>query len=125
MPNRLTHLLWLVPLLCFCWAPAARAAKPNILFIAIDDQNDWVGCLKGHPQAKTPHLDALAARGTNFAHAHCQAPLCNPSRTSLLFGLRPSTTGVYGLAPGPRAVESLKTRTSLPQALMAGGYWTF
>jgi len=117
-----------VSLLLLCGLPARAAdapSKPNILFIAIDDQNDWVGCLKGHPQAQTPHLDALAARGTNFANAHCQAPLCNPSRTSLLFGLRPSTTGVYGLAPGPRAVEALKTRTSLPQALMAGGYWTF
>ena len=71
----------------------------NVLFIAIDDQNDWVGHLGGHPLVKTPHLDALAARGTTFTNAHCQAPLCNPSRASLLVGLRPSTTGIYGLAP--------------------------
>src|SRR6187455_1714500 len=82
--------------------------KPNVLMIAIDDQNDWIGCMGGHPQVKTPHLDALAARGTLFLNAHCQAPLCNPSRSSLLTGLRPSTTGIYGLAPGIRDVAMLK-----------------
>src|SRR4051812_36079665 len=71
--------------------------RPNVLFIAIDDLNDWIGCLSGHPQVQTPHLDRLARRGTLFTNAHCQAPLCNPSRTSLLIGLRPSTTGVYSL----------------------------
>src|SRR5688500_20345298 len=71
--------------------PAADAARPNVLFIAIDDLNDWVGCLGGHPQARTPNIDRLAKRGTLFTNAHCQAPLCNPSRTSLLTGLRPST----------------------------------
>ena len=76
-----------------------RKGKPNILMIAIDDQNDWIGCLGGHPQVKTPNLDALAARGTLFTNAHCQAPLCNPSRSSLMTGLRPSTTGIYGLSP--------------------------
>src|SRR5262245_33046404 len=88
----------------FCQA----ADRPNVLFIAIDDLNDWVGCLGGHPQTKTPNLDRLAARGTLFRNAHCQAPLCNPSRNSLLTGLRPSTTGIYGLAPGIRGVAALK-----------------
>src|SRR5881397_2483983 len=81
--------------------------KPNVLFIAVDDLNDWVGCLGGHPQVKTPNIDRLARRGTLFTNAHCQAPLCNPSRASLLTGLRPSTTGVYALQPGIRAVASL------------------
>src|SRR5947209_14643872 len=84
------------------------APKPNVLFIAIDDQNDWVGCLGGHPQAKTPNIDRLARRGTLFTNAHCQAPLCNPSRSSLLTGLRPSSTGIYGLRPGIRDVEITK-----------------
>ena len=50
---------------------AEAAARPNVLFIAIDDLNDWVGCLGGHPQARTPHLDRLARRGVLFATAHC------------------------------------------------------
>ncbi len=96
--------------------------KPNILFIAIDDQNDWIGCLNGHPQVQTPHIDALAERGTVFLNAHCPSPLCNPSRTSLMTGKRPSTTGVYGLAPWFRDVDDLKDIVSLPQYLRNHGY---
>ena len=69
--------------------------KPNILFIAIDDFNDWNGVLKGNPQAKTPHLDQLASRGMAFTNAHCSAPACGPSRSALMSGLRPSTSGNY------------------------------
>lgn len=103
----------------------AQAAKPNILFIAADDLNDWIGCLGVHPQAKTPHLDRLAARGTLFTNAHCQSPLCNPSRSSLLTGLRPSTTGIYGLSPGIRAVELTTNHVTLPQTFTQAGYSTF
>jgi arylsulfatase A-like enzyme len=110
---------------CLALAPLARAAdKPNVLFIAIDDLNDWVGPLGGHPQVKTPNMDALAARGTAFTNAHCQAPLCNPSRTSILTGLRPSTTGVYALAPWFRTSEKWKDTVTLFQAFHAGGYTT-
>ncbi len=69
--------------------------KPNILFIAIDDFNDWNGVLKGNPQAKTPHLDKLASRGMAFTNAHCAAPACGPSRSALMSGIRPSTSGNY------------------------------
>ncbi len=103
---------------------AADAVRPNVLFIAVDDLNDWVGAFGGHSQAKTPNIDRLAARGTAFLNAHCQAPLCNPSRSSLLTGLRPSTTGVYGLAPGIRAVTELKDRVTLPQHFRRNGYFT-
>lgn len=72
-------------------------SKPNILFIAVDDLNDWIGVMKGHPNAKTPNLDKLAKRGVLFTNAHCQAPLCGPSRTSVMTGLRPSSTGIYGM----------------------------
>ncbi|HJT75920.1 MAG TPA: sulfatase [Gemmataceae bacterium] len=106
-------------------ASAEPPRRPNVLFIAIDDQNDWVGCLGGHPQARTPNLDGLAARGTLFTNAHCQAPLCNPSRTSILTGLRPSTTGVYALRPGFRSVPALKDVVTLPQYFEAHGYHTF
>ena len=106
---------------CQCLA----APKPNVLFLAIDDQNDWIGCLGGHPQVKTPHIDRLAARGTLFTNAHCQAPLCNPSRSSLLTGLRPSSTGIYGLAPGIRDVEATKAHVTLPQTFTRAGYFSY
>lgn len=75
--------------------------QPNVLFIAIDDLNDWVGCLGGHPQAHTPNIDRLARRGTLFTNAHCQAPICGPSRASMLSGRYPYTTGVYVQPKGP------------------------
>lgn len=131
-PRRFSSLLfaWLL-ILCgggfiTSAAPVAtEAQRPNVLFIAIDDLNDWVGCLGGHPQAKTPHMDRLAKRGTLFTNAHCQSPLCNPSRSSLLTGLRPSSTGIYGLAPGIRAVDATKNRVTLPQAFMQAGYYAY
>ena len=99
--------------------------KPNVLMIAIDDQNDWIGYLGGHPMAQTPHIDKLAKSGTAFTNAHCQSPLCNPSRTSLMFGLRPSTTGIYGLAPWIRTLPPYRDHLSLPQYLKKhGGYQT-
>jgi len=104
---------------------AQRTKKPNILFIAIDDQNDWIGYLGGHPLVKTPNIDRLAKRGTAFTNAHCQAPLCNPSRTSLMTGLRPSTTGIYGLAPWFRTVPEWRDRVTLPQYLKQHGYTTY
>ena len=102
----------------------AAAEKPNVLFIAIDDLNDWVGPLGGHPQVKTPNMDRLAARGTTFTNAHCQAPLCNPSRTSVLTGLRPTTTGVYALAPWFRTSEKFKDHATLFQWFRKNGYTT-
>ena len=104
---------------------SAAAEKPNVLFIAIDDLNDWIGCLDGHPQVQTPHIDALAARGTLFTNAHCQSPLCNSSRTSLMLGLRPSTTGVYGLGPWFLDVPQLAKHVSLPRYFAAHGYRTY
>jgi len=69
-----------------------RTDRPNVLFLAVDDLNDWVGCLGGHPQAKTPNIDRLARKGVLFEQAYCAAPLCHPSRTAIMTGLRPSTT---------------------------------
>ena len=122
-----TTLLWTAaPALPSASGPAAdKPAKPNILFIAIDDLNDWVNPLQGHPQVQTPHMDRLAARGTVFTNAHCQAPLCNPSRTSLMTGLRPSTTGIYALFPWFRNVEELKDLVTLPKYFGQHGYRTY
>ncbi|QDT53189.1 Arylsulfatase [Caulifigura coniformis] len=79
-------------------APAANsfaADRPNVLMIAVDDLNHWVGHLGRNKQTQTPNLDALAARGVTFTHAYCAAPACNPSRAALMTGIRPSTSGVY------------------------------
>lgn len=116
-------------LLCSLLSPLAAplpvaAARTNVLMITVDDLNDWVGCLGGHPQAQTPHMDRLARRGVLFSNAHCQAPLCNPSRASLLTGLRPSRTGIYGLAPGIRQVAATRDVVTLPQYFAAHGYFT-
>jgi len=110
--------------LVFVASATAKSALPNVLFIAVDDLNDWVGCLGGHPLARTPNMDRLAARGTLFSNAHVQSPLCNPSRSSLLTGLRPSTTGIYGLVPGIREVAGTKACVSLPQYFGGHGYFT-
>ena len=123
---RMRFSLVLFAALVFSAANFAAEKKPNVLFIAIDDQNDWIGYLGGHPMVKTPHIDRLAKRGTAFTNAYCQAPLCNPSRTSLMTGLRPSTTGIYGLSPWFRTVPELKNLVTLPQYLkQQGGYKTY
>lgn len=92
---------YLIFLCCFLltgvsFAQQKKKQAPNIIMIAIDDLNDFVGAM-GHPDAITPHIDRLAANGVIFRNAHCQAPLCGPSRASVLTGLRPSTTGIYGM----------------------------
>jgi arylsulfatase A-like enzyme len=70
-----------------------KSEKPNVLFIAVDDLNDFPFFAHRHPDAKTPHMDRLAERGTVFTSAHCQFPLCGPSRASIMSGLLPSTLG--------------------------------
>ena len=95
---------------------------PNVLFIAVDDLNDWTGFLGGHPDAKTPNLDRLAARGTAFTHAYCPAPLCNASRAALMTGVLPSRSGVYVNAQDWRENPVLQKATTLPQHFMAHGY---
>src|SRR4029078_9404763 len=90
----------LYSLAIFAAALPAQAAdppanKPNVLFIAVDDLNHWVGYLGRNPQTKTPNIDRLAARGVPFTRSYCAAPGCNASRAALLTGLRPYTSGVY------------------------------
>ena len=99
----------------------ALAERPNVLFIPIDDMNDWVTHLGGHPQSVTPNLDRLAQRGVTFTNAHCAAPACNPSRAALRTGLRPSTTGVYHNSNPWRPV--LPDVITLPRHFMDNGYF--
>jgi len=90
-PARLALLL----LFCLPAFAANPPARPNVLFIAVDDLRDWVGYFGHNPQAKTPNYDRLARMGTSFTRAYCASPVCNPSRTALMSGMRASTTGVY------------------------------
>jgi len=90
--------LRIILLLCLSVAglcPAAESSQPNVLFIVVDDLNDWVGPWGGHPQVKTPNLDRLAKRGVVFTQAYCAAPLCNPSRSAMFSGRHPFETGIF------------------------------
>jgi arylsulfatase A-like enzyme len=116
--------LALALLLCPSLAPRAAAAPPNVLFIAVDDLNDWIGCLGGHPQAHTPNIDRLAIRGVLFAHAHCAAPLCNPSRAAVFSGKQPFETGVF--ANDETNIRVIRPDLVLiPQHFKQAGYRTF
>ncbi|MGE0143029.1 MAG: sulfatase-like hydrolase/transferase [Planctomycetota bacterium] len=98
--------------------PAQSA--PNVLFIAIDDLNDWIGCLGGHPQTLTPNLDRLAASGVLFTNAHCAGAACNPSRTAVMTGLSPHRSGLYDNRQKMR--EVLPDAVLLPQHFRNHGY---
>ncbi|MBK5294048.1 MAG: sulfatase [Acidobacteriia bacterium] len=97
-----------------------RTRRPNIVFVSVDDMNDWVGCLRGYPGVQTPNIDRLARRGVLFANAHCASPLCNPSRTALLTGRRPSTTGIYNNDQFWR--PNLPGVVTIPQYFKQNGY---
>jgi arylsulfatase A-like enzyme len=101
---------------------AQNPARPNVLFIAIDDLNDWVGMLEGHPQARTPRMDRLASRGVLFTNAHCQAPICQPSRTSLLTGTYPFSNGVYDVEQNMRDAPLVQEAVTIPQYFREQGY---
>lgn len=95
--------------------------KPNVLFIAIDDLRDWIGYLGANEQVKTPNLDRLASRGLRFTRSYCAAPVCNPSRTALMTGLRPSTSGVYDNGTDWREAVP-NDLVTLPMHFKANGY---
>lgn len=87
-------------LLVFLLLPATSAVRgdtaPNVLFVIFDDLNDWINGYGGHPQALTPNLDRLRARGVTFTNNHSTATICAPSRPSILTGLYPHTSGFFG-----------------------------
>lgn len=100
----------------------AAESKPNVLFIALDDLNDWIGCLGGHPQTKTPNLDRLAASGVLFRNAYCPAASCNPSRSAIFSGLPPHRSGLYQNTQKMR--EVMPQAELLPRYFSRHGYWS-
>lgn len=102
----------------------AAGEQPDILLIAFDDLNDWVSPLHGHPQARTPNFERLASRGVTFTNAHVTAPLCNPSRASLMSGLLTSSFGVYVNRQDWREAPALRGKAVLPLFLQRNGYRT-
>ena len=97
--------------------------RPNVLFIGVDDLNDWAGCLDGHPQIKTPNIDRIARRGMLFTNAHCAAPACNPSRAALFSGKMPYSTGIWSNS-SPRLLNHRPDLVTLPTAFGRTGYVT-
>ena len=114
-------------LICLCVfinALAMVAAdKPNFLFIAVDDMNDWNGVLDGNPQSKTPHMETLASKGMVFTNAHCAAPACGPSRSAIMTGIRPSTSGNYINKNSFTRNPILNDSILLPEFFQQNGYY--
>lgn len=106
---------------------AVEKQAPDVLFIAVDDLNDWIGPLKGHPQVKTPNIDKLFASGMCFTNAHSSCPVSTASRNSLLSGLHPATTGWYGSADTYRKNydEVMEGNMMLPEYFRNNGYDTY
>ncbi len=102
-----------------CWA---NGTKPNVLFIAIDDMNDWNGVLKGNPHSKTPHIEKLASKAMVFSNAHCAAPACGPSRSAIMTGIRPSTSGNYVNKNSFTRNPILNYSVLLPEFFQQNGY---
>ncbi|MFL2840228.1 MAG: sulfatase-like hydrolase/transferase [Pseudohongiellaceae bacterium] len=104
--------------------PALAQDKPDVLFIAVDDLNDWVGVLGGHPQTKTPNIDALAARGMLFTNAHTPSAACLPARTAILFGMSPFNSGVYTQLGDWRTNPTFDDISTLPRYFRENDYLT-
>lgn len=120
----LVLLALLTPISSSAQPSAKEPHRYNILMIAVDDLNDWVGAFGGHPQAKTPHMDRLARNSMVFRNASCAGPVCGPSRSALLSGFRPSTTGTYSNDTNMRDSKIVQTHATLPEYFTKHGYRT-
>jgi arylsulfatase A-like enzyme len=116
------RVLFLAAIMLLGHAAKAQTTPPNVLFIAIDDLRNFVNCF-GYSQVLTPNLDALAERSTIFTNAHNQAPMCGPSRSSVMTGIMPYSSGAYGFVDW-REVPVLATSTTLNNHFFSNGYDT-
>ncbi len=101
-----------------------KIEPPNILFIVIDDMNDWVGTFRGNPQTLTPHIDAFANNAVVFQNANCPGPVCGPSRSALLSGFMPYTSGVYSNNQNMLDSRLVQEHATLPEYFSKHGYLT-
>ena len=116
---RIVSCIWILSLLCL---PNFAKQKPNVLLLAVDDMNDWIGCLGKTPGAITPNIDKLAGRGVNFSNAHTAGVFCAPSRAAIFSGQFASTTGCY--QSGTYFVDHPEIE-SLQTSFAKAGYSTF
>ena len=107
---------------CSIQEQTPQAAKPNVLFIVVDDLNVALGTYGEYPTAKTPNIDKLAIQGIRFDRAYAQDPVCNPSRSSFLSGLRPASTNVLGNFTNPR--DEMPDVVMFPEYFASQGYFT-
>lgn len=112
-------LFFLLSISCY-----AQTEKPNVLMIVLDDLNDYIGVLEGHPQTKTPNIDKLANDGILFTNAHSNAPVCAPSRASFMSGILPITSKNFGFDNWTKN-EVLKNSKILPEYFSENGYTTY
>ena len=104
-------------------APSPAPKKMNVLFIAIDDLNDWIGCVGGNPQVQTPNLDKFNAQGGMvMVNAHCASTVCGPSRSALLTGAHCYKTGVYGNNTNLKHAKKAKDLVTIPEYFSQHGY---
>ncbi|WP_111706190.1 sulfatase [Lutibacter citreus] len=125
--NHLIKLLIVTVVVCFISSNntiAQSKKQPNVLLIMLDDLNDYVGFLGGHPQAKTPNMDALALESVIFTNAHTNAPICAPSRASMLTGVYPHKSKNFWFSKWSQN-DVLKNSKTLMQYMSDNGYQTF
>jgi arylsulfatase A-like enzyme len=109
-----------------CWAvnEPVLVKHPNVLFISLDDMNDWIGPLAGNAQAITPSLDQFARQSVTFSRNYTPSPGCNPSRSATLTGLHTFSSGMYSNYQDWRKVPALQEVQTIGQHFRNSGYYT-